>query len=195
MENRNTKGNRLIQIKNGIIGPVAPRPVAIRERSPEDYPGLPKAYLDVAEMWGPKLGGPPLCDQYVAVLKHLLTEEEAGIVRHLKGAKAGKTAEEIAEAEHRTPEEVSRLMDGLADDKRIILASKKGENRKYFLQPLIPGAWETILVRTSLDTLTDWHKKFVELFLPLYETGFTTLNVGKRTARDPLSAGGPKPGV
>ena len=30
MENRNTKGNRLIQIKNGIIGPVAPRPVAIR---------------------------------------------------------------------------------------------------------------------------------------------------------------------
>ncbi len=71
-------------------------------------------------------------------------------------------------------------MDGLADEKRIILASKKSDNRKYFLQPLIPGAWETILVRTSLDTLTDWHKKFVELFLPLYETGFTTLNVGKR---------------
>ena len=180
MENRNTKGNRLIQIRDGVIGPVAPRLVAIRQRVPEDYPDLPPVYLEVAEMWGTKLGGPPLCDQYVAVLKHLLTEEEAGFVRHLKGAKTGITAGEIARAEHRPPEEVSRIMDELADDKRIILASKKGENRKYFLQPLIPGAWETILVRTSLDTLTDWHRKFVELFLPLYETGFTTLNVGKR---------------
>ncbi|OGP50857.1 MAG: hypothetical protein A2Y79_14265 [Deltaproteobacteria bacterium RBG_13_43_22] len=69
----------------------------------------------------------------------------------------------------------------LADEKRIILAFGKGEKRKYFLQPLIPGAWETILVRTSLDSLTDWHKKFVELFVPLYDTGFTTLHLGKRS--------------
>jgi electron transport complex protein RnfB len=179
-----TKGipvkNRLIRIENGVIGPVPPRPVALPEKRPEDYPNLPRAYLDVAEMWGPKLGGPPLSDEFVALLKHLLTEEEASLVRHLKGAKSGITAREIAEREHRSPEEVGRIMDELADGKRIILASKKGENRKYFLQPLIPGAWETILVRTSLDTLTDWHKKFVELFLPLYETGFTTLNIGKR---------------
>ncbi|MEW6187440.1 MAG: 4Fe-4S dicluster domain-containing protein [Thermodesulfobacteriota bacterium] len=180
MENRNTGGNRLIQINNGIIGPVPPRPVSIPERPPKDYPDLPQAYLDVAVMWGPKLGGPPLCDPFVALLKHLVTEEEACLVRHLKGAKTGKTAAEIATEEHRPPEEVSRIMNELADEKRIILASKKGENRKYFLQPLIPGAWETILVRTDFDTLTDWHKKFVELFLPLYETGFTTLNIGKR---------------
>ncbi|OGP50858.1 MAG: hypothetical protein A2Y79_14270 [Deltaproteobacteria bacterium RBG_13_43_22] len=116
MKNLNTKGNRLIQVKNGVIGPVEPRPVAIRERSPEDYPDLPKVYLEVAEMWGPRFGGPPLCDQYVAVLKHLLTEEEAGIVRHLKGARAGKKAKEIAEAEHRTTEEVGHIMDVLADE-------------------------------------------------------------------------------
>ena len=65
MENRNTKGNRLIQVNNGVIGPVKPRLVAVMERSPEDYPDLPKAYLEVAGMWGPRFGGPPLCDQYV----------------------------------------------------------------------------------------------------------------------------------
>lgn len=180
MKNRNTRGNRLIQIKDGVIGPMAPKPVTIRERTPEDYPDVPKAYLDVAEMWGTKLGGPPLCDQYLAVLRHLFTEEEARVFRHLRGALTGMTAEEIAKAEHRPIEDVTRLMDVLADEKHIVLSSGSGEKRKYYPQPLIPGAWETILVRTSLDTLTDWHKKFVELFLPLYETGFITLNIGKR---------------
>lgn len=180
MKNRNIAGNRLVEIRNGVIGPAEPRPVAIDERKPEDYPDLPQAYLQVAEMWGPRFGGPPLCDQYVAVLRHLFTEEEAMTVRHMKGARAGKTAEEIAEAEHRPVEEVSRIMDVLADEKRIILASGRGEKRRYFLQPLLPGAWETILIRTSVDSLTDWHTKFVELFLPLYETGFTTIHLGRR---------------
>jgi len=180
MENRNTAGNRLVQIKDGVIGPITPRPVSIDERSPEDYPGLPKVYLDVVEMWGPRFGGPPLCDQYVEVLRHLFTEEEASAVRHMKGARAGKTAQEIAKAENRSVEDIVRIMDVMADEKRIILSRGTGEDRKYFLQPLLPGSWETILVRTSMDTLTDWHKKFVELFLPLYDTGFTTLHLGKR---------------
>ena len=72
MINRNTAGNRLIEVKKGIIGPVDPRSVSIKETTPADYPGLPQAYFDVAEAWGPKFGGPPLCDEWVAVLKHLL---------------------------------------------------------------------------------------------------------------------------
>ena len=180
MENRNTAGNRLIAIKNGVIGPIEPRPVGVNERKPGDYPDLPKVYLDVAEMWGPRFGGPPLCDEWVAVLKHLFTEEEARTVRHMKGARSGKTAEEIAELEHRPVEDITRIMDLLVDEKRTILAIGKDDKRRYFLQPMLPGAWETILVRTSMDSLTEWHKKFVELFLPLYETGFTTMHIGRR---------------
>ena len=180
MNNRNTAGNRLIKVRRGVIGPSKPRPVAINERRPEDYPDLPQAYLDVAEMWGTRFGGPPLCDEYIAVLKHVFTEDEARAVRHLRGARAGKTAAEIAEAEHKSEEEMSRIMDVLVDEKHVILASDREEKRRYLLQPLLPGAWETILVRTSLDSLTDWHIKFVELFLPLYRTGFTTIHLGRR---------------
>lgn len=180
MTNRNTAGNRLIEIRRGVIGPVEPRSVAINERKPEDYPDLPQAYLDVAEMWGTRFGGPPLCDEYVEVLQHVFTEEEARAVRHLRGARAGKTAAEIAEAEHRSEEEISRIMDVLVDEKHVILASDREEKRRYLLQPILPGAWESILVRTSLDSLTDWHIKFVELFLPLYQTGFTTIHRGRR---------------
>ena len=180
MKIKNSAGNRFIETQNGVIKPISPRPVKIDARTPEDYPDLPKAYLDVAEMYGPKFGGPPLCDQFVALLKHMFTEEEALAVRHLKGARNGKSAADVAEAEHRSVEEITRIMDGLSDDKRIIIAVGFGENRRYFLQPLLPGAWETILVRTSMDTLTDWHVKFTELFLPLYDTGFTTLYVGQR---------------
>ena len=105
MKNRNTAGNRLIEIKNGVIGPVEPRPVVINERKPEDYPDLPQTYLDVAEMWSPRFGGSPVCDEFVAVLKHVFTEEEARTVRHLRGTRAGKTAVEIAKVEHRSEEE------------------------------------------------------------------------------------------
>ncbi|UCC62713.1 MAG: 4Fe-4S binding protein, partial [Anaerolineae bacterium] len=38
--------------------------------------------------------------------------------------------------------------------------------------PIAPGVFEMIMVRTSLDTLTDWHRRFAELFSGLYETGF-----------------------
>ena len=180
MKIKNTAGNRLIEIRNGVIKPIEPRSVNINVKVPGDYPDLPQAYFDVAEMYGPKFGGPPLCDEFVVLLKHLFTEEEAMAVRRLNGAKSGRNAGEIADSEHRTNEEITAIMDRLADEKRIILAFGSGEKRKYFLQPLLPGAWETILVRTSMDTLTDWHKKFAELFLPLYETGFTTLFLGNR---------------
>lgn len=180
MKNRNTAGNRFVEMKNGVIGPVEARRIEIKERVPEDYPDLPRAYLEVADMWGPRFGGPPLCDQFVTVLRHLFTEEEAGAIRHLNRVRGGKTAEEIAGAEHRPVEEIRGVMDVLTDEKRITLSYGAGEKKKYFIQPLLPGAWETILVRTSMDSLTEWHNKFVELFLPLYETGFTTIHLGRR---------------
>ncbi|MCP4751513.1 MAG: 4Fe-4S dicluster domain-containing protein [Proteobacteria bacterium] len=180
MKNLNTAGNRFIQKKNGIFGPVDPRPIKIDKRKPEDYPDLPQAYLDVAKMWGPRFGGPPLCDMYVELLKHMFTEEEAEVFRHLKGALGGKTALEMAETADRSVEDVVRIMDVLTDEKRITLDIGSRKERRYFLQPLIPGAWETIVLTTSMSLLTDWQKKFVELFLPLYETGYTAFRVGER---------------
>ena len=181
MKNLNTAGNRFIHKKNGIIGPVEPHPIEFRKRNREDYPNIPEVYLDVADMWAKmSFGDPDLSDEYMAVIQHLFTEEEARMARNLRGARAGKTAAEIAEVEDRPVDEVRRIMDALVDEKRILLGGKPGENRRYLLQPLIPGAWETILIHTSMFFLTDWHKKFIELMIPLYDTGITTMKVGKR---------------
>ncbi len=180
MKNLNSAGNRFIQKKDGIIGPVEPHPVEVQERKPEDYPDLPQVYLDVADMWGVRFGGPPLCDEYVAVIQHLFTEEEAKMARHLKSARMGKTASEIAAAEDCSMEEVMRVMDVLTDEKRILLAGKPEKNRRYLLQPLIPGAWETIVIQTSMYFMTEWQQKFIELMIPLYNTGFTTIHLRKR---------------
>jgi Pyruvate/2-oxoacid:ferredoxin oxidoreductase delta subunit len=36
----------------------------------------------------------------------------------------------------------------------------------------MPDIFEMVLMRPSLDTLTDWHRRFAELFEALYETGY-----------------------
>ena len=45
----------------------------------------------------------------------------------------------------------------------------------------MPGIFEMVLIRPSLESLTDWHRRFVELFEALYETGYS------RTIADPTT--------
>ena len=171
--------NRMIQVQNGVIGPREPRLRRIAVKSVGDYPGVSPAYLDVAQNYGPDLAGPPLCDEHLALIQHMFTEEEAGVIRHLR-PKEAKTVEEMAETAKRPAEEVRPILDRLAEEKRIIISFGPREARRYSLIPILPGAFETILVRTSMDSLTAWHRRFAELFERLYETGFVTDYVGKR---------------
>jgi Pyruvate/2-oxoacid:ferredoxin oxidoreductase delta subunit len=181
MADKNKAGNRMIIKKDGVIGPIEPHQIRINEKTVGDYPGVPKAYLEVAENYGPELSGPPLCDELMSLIQHMFTEDEADVIRHLK-PKEAKTAAEIAERAHRPVEEVSAILDVLAREKFIIVSSGRPPATRYFLIPLVPGAFETILVRTSMDSLTNWHRRFAELYTKLYDTGFTTLNIGKRPA-------------
>lgn len=165
--------------KGGIIGPIEPRQRRVKEKNIGDYPGVPEAYLEVAEHYGPGLSGAPLCDELVALIQHMFTEDEADVIRHLK-PKEVKTAAEIAERAHRPVEEVRAILDVLAREKFIIASSGRPPATRYYLIPLVPGAFETILVRTSMNSLTDWHRGFARLYTELYETGFTTFSIGKR---------------
>jgi electron transport complex protein RnfB len=161
-----------IQIKDGIVGPREPRLRSVRPKKLSDYPGVPAPYLEVAKMYSnPLLMGPPICDELIALVQHIYTEEEASLVRHLNPL-PGKTAEAVAAAAHRPVVEVCPILERLALEKFVLLSSGTGDKKRYYLMPLMPGVFEMSLVRASLDTLTDWHRRLAELFAALYETGY-----------------------
>jgi electron transport complex protein RnfB len=174
MTKSNPNDGRVIQVNAGIVGPRRPEPRlrSVRPKKLSDYPGVPAPYLDVAKTYSsPLLMGPPTCDELIALVEHMYTEEEASLVRHLR-ALPGKTAAAVAAAEGRPVEEVRPILERLAHEKFVLLSSGSANKKRYYLMPIAPGTFEMTMVRTSLDTLTDWHRRFAELFAALYETGF-----------------------
>ncbi len=193
-------GRRVIEINKHIIGPRPPRPKAVRARKLSDYPHLPAAYRDVARrLSSPLRMGPPICDELIALVQHLFTEEEAGVVRHL-ALFSGRSTAELARAEHRPLDEIQPILDRLSHVKRIVACSgKKGTgpicakpgtdrrlvagrsgkldlspfSRRYRLLPIVPGIFEMMLIGHTPESLSDWHRRFIELFEALHDTGYT----------------------
>ena len=141
-------GRRVIEINQHVIGPRPAKTNSVRARKLSDYPLLPSAYRDVVRcLSSPLRMGPPVCDELVALVEHLFTEEEAGVVRHL-GLLSGRTAAELARAEHRPPHEIEPILERLSQQKRIVVRSggkrgtgpvfakhPPGRSRKRFLTP------------------------------------------------------------
>jgi Pyruvate/2-oxoacid:ferredoxin oxidoreductase delta subunit len=173
MESTNL-GHRTIEINRPIIDPSTPPIKSVTPRKISDYRHIPKVYLDVAQkLSSPMLLGPPICDELMAFVQHLFTEAEAGAVRHLIPF-VGKTAFYVAKAEHRPFEQIKPILDTLAFEKCAILCYGSDNRRKYSLMPVTGGIFEMVLISHSMDTLTDWHRRFIELFEALYETGYTS---------------------
>ena len=171
--------NRMIQIEGGVIGPREPRPRTVKIKRLEDYPGTSKYHLEVLETYANPLmgGGIPICDESVALVEHMFTEEEASIMRHLKPGKK-ETVASLAAAAHRAVEEVQKILDVLADEKSIIVSVELSGQKIYLALPILPGAFEYVLIRRSMDTLSDWHRRFCVLFERLYETGYAVETSG-----------------
>jgi len=117
------------------------------------------------------MNGPPLCDDLVAFVRHAFTEEEAGVARHL-GPYRGKTAEQLARAERRPINQIEAILFELSFVKRAIAAGGPDWAKKYTLMPIMPGIFEMVLIGVSPEKMTDWHRRFAELFEALYETGY-----------------------
>ncbi len=71
------------------------------------------------------------------------------------------------------PDDVQFILDRLALQKRAISCSGQAEQRRYRLMPIMPGMFEMVLIGESPETLSDWHRRFAELFEALFETGYT----------------------
>ncbi|MBU4317014.1 MAG: 4Fe-4S binding protein [Proteobacteria bacterium] len=174
MQNEQSFHNRFIQNKDGVIGPVEPKLKTLVRKAIGDYPGIPRAYLDVAEVYASKkLRGPGICDELMELIQHMFTEEEAMVCRHLKPGVMDLTASTIADREHRPVDEIREILERLSKEKRIIMGMGPKDRRIYFTIPIVPGAFETVLAHTSMEHLTSWHHRFAELFEKLFDTGFT----------------------
>lgn len=163
---------RVIEVNQGILGPTPPRPKTVKPRKISDFPHLPTVYADVIKkLSSPLLMGPPICDELVAFVQHLFTEEEAGVVRHL-GQLGGMTAVDLARAEHRPIEQIEPLLHRLAVVKRAIAATGPEHAEQYRLLPIVPGIFEMVLISESPETISPWHRRFAELFESLFQTGY-----------------------
>lgn len=164
---------RVIEVNQRVVGPVPPRGNTVRARRLSDYPHVPAAFRDVAQrLSSPLRMGPPICDELMALVQHLFTEEEAGVVRHLR-LYGGRRASDLARAEHRPLDQVAPILHRLAEEKRIIAAGGPQDDRKYRLLPIVPGIFEMCLISHTPESLTDWHRRFIELFEALYATGYS----------------------
>jgi electron transport complex protein RnfB len=172
MANADPDARRLIPIEADLAGPFQPQRPSVRRRQIDDYARLSPAYREVVQNYAnPLLAGPPICDELVALVQHMFTEEEASLARHIK-TPLGRTAASVAAAAGRPVDEVDSILDSLAHDKFILFAFGSEQKRRYSLMPLLPGVFEMALIRTSLDSLTDWHRRLAKLFLALYDTGY-----------------------
>jgi Pyruvate/2-oxoacid:ferredoxin oxidoreductase delta subunit len=171
MESAST-ARRVIEIQKNILGPREPKKRTVRERKIGDYPHVPRAILEVAEKltsW--TLMGPPICDELIAFVEHVFTEEEAAVARHLRPL-FGKSAAAIAKAAHRPVEEVEPILRLLAFEKHVIAAVGPDDKLKYNLIPILGGIFEFALIGQTPETMTPWHRRLAELFEPLFDTGY-----------------------
>jgi len=170
------RSRRVIEVRERVVGPTEPRLKVVRPRKLSDYPHVPTVYHDAARrLCSPMRMGPPVCDELMALVQHLFTEEEAGVVRHL-GLLSGRCAAELARAEHRPVDQIEPILDRLTNEKRVLVRSggkKKGKAPVYRLLPIVPGIFEMMLVSHTPESLTEWHRRFIELFESLYETGYS----------------------
>ncbi|MFW6101326.1 MAG: hypothetical protein ACOC90_08060, partial [Bacteroidota bacterium] len=166
-------GNRMIQVTDSAISPRPPRQKTVKVKTLRDYPNVPEAYLEVARIYADErmAGGVPICDELIDLVLHLFTEEEAMVMRHLQPTEH-HTAASLALAEHRPTEEINSILHSLAIEKHVILKMGEGEDSIYMAVPMLPGVFEFVLARQSMDSLTEWHRRFCELFEKLYETGY-----------------------
>jgi Pyruvate/2-oxoacid:ferredoxin oxidoreductase delta subunit len=163
---------RSLHVGRSIVEPGQTRARTVQPRKPSDFPHVAQAHLEVAQkLSSPLMSGPPLCEELVAFVQHVFTEEEASLVRHL-GTYRGHTAKSLARAEHRPVEEIAPILARLAHEKRVIAASGRNDQEKFLVMPILPGIFESALISENLEDMSSWHRRLAELVEAIYSTGY-----------------------
>ncbi len=166
------KAPKRISINRRVFGPPAPRPVLQTSLSVDDFPTVSAAHRAVArKLSNPLLLGPPVCEQLMAVVCHLYTEEEAGLVAEL-GIVRARSARQVAKATRRPVDDVAPRLAAMARQRRTIWEDDKPGEPGYRLLPLMPGIFEMVCINPPSVPWNAFQLRFAELFEALYETGY-----------------------
>lgn len=161
-----------VKVNRRIFGPPAPRPVLKPRLKVEDFPQVSRAHREVArKLSSPLLLGPPVCEQLMAVVRHLYTEQEAELVGQL-GIARSRTARQVARAIRRPVDEVAPLLLSMARQRRTIWQDDAGGEPAFRLLPLMPGIFEMVCINPPGIGWNPFQQRFAELFEALYETGY-----------------------
>jgi Pyruvate/2-oxoacid:ferredoxin oxidoreductase delta subunit len=120
-----------------------------------EAPPIPGAFKELERSYSnPFFWGAPRGDALIALLRHMYTNEQAEVVRHLKPW-IPRRAAWLARKSRMPIESVNAVLHELAHE-------------KY----LVPGTFESVLIRKSTDSVTPWHKRFAELYEELVDCGY-----------------------
>jgi Pyruvate/2-oxoacid:ferredoxin oxidoreductase delta subunit len=172
-QRRPSAARRVVEVNRNIVEPAAPKRKSLTAKLARDYPHAAKPHLALAkQLSSPLIMGPPLCDELMALVEHTFTEQEASVAQHLSPSR-GRRARHVAAASREDVEQVRTLLESLACGKRVIAAEGSLAERRYRLMPIMPGMFEMVLISEHPESMSDWHRRFAELFETLFETGYT----------------------
>lgn len=118
------------------------------------YPGVSRAHMAVIENYAsPAMLGPPICDELVALVEHMYTEEEADIVQHIKPYRA-RSAKGLAKQCSRPPEEVEKILRRLAYEKCTLVTFTVGKKDLYITMPIYPGTFDILFIGAEPREMT-----------------------------------------
>jgi hypothetical protein len=105
----------------------------VKVRTLNDYPDIQPAYRSIARNYAtPLLIGPPLCDELMALILHLYTEEEAQLAQYVTSP-VGISAREIARREKLPVDHVLLVLDRVIKEKDILISIGSGAGKRYCL--------------------------------------------------------------
>jgi electron transport complex protein RnfB len=138
------------------------------------YSGVSASHMAVVNNFAsPLLLGPPVCDELIALVEHLYTEEEADIVQYIKPSRA-KSAKGLSKRCGRPLYEVEEILHRLAYEKCTLITFSVLQKDYYIILPIYPGIFDMVFIGSNPRKMTSWHKRAAQLFEDLFYTGFLT---------------------
>jgi len=120
-------------------------------------------------------------DEIYSMLELMFSQEQAEVGSNMQPGP--QTSEHIAEITGKSVDEVTRVLESMADN-GTVYSSGKGESPTYALLPLLPGSWEIQLMKGEIDEKS---RKLAQSFKDYFKAVGDKPSSGPRATTVPFS--------